>query len=51
MSYCFNRQKLLHKAKYKYHNCAGKQKAAEYYCKNKGVIKTKSNNKHKKLIE
>ena len=29
--YCFNKQELLQKAKDKYHNCAGKEKAAEYY--------------------
>ena len=30
MSYCwFNRQQLLQKAKDKYHNCSGKEKAVE----------------------
>ena len=50
-SYWCNRQELLQKAKYKYHNYAGKEKATEYYCKNKFVIKTKANNKYKNLIE
>ena len=27
--YWFNRQELLQKAKYRYHNCAGKEKAAK----------------------
>ena len=29
--YFFNRQELLQKAKYQYHNCVGKEKAAKYY--------------------
>ena len=36
--YLFNRQKLLRKAKDKYHNCEGKEKSAEYYLKNKDVF-------------
>ena len=47
--YWFNRQKLLQKAKDKYHNCGGKEKAAKYYTKNKDVIKEKANNKYKNL--
>ena len=43
--YCFNRQELLQKAKYKYHNCGGKEKAAECYLANKDIIKEKANNK------
>ena len=39
--YWFNRQELLQKAKEKYHNCGGKEKAAEYYLGNKNVIKKK----------
>ena len=31
--YWFNRQELLRKAKEKYHNCGGKDKAAECICK------------------
>ena len=32
----FNRQELLQKAKSRYHNCGGKEKAAEYYFKDWG---------------
>ena len=39
------------KAKYKYHNCGGTEKAAEYYIKNKDVIKKKASNKYKNLSE
>ena len=39
------------KAKYKYHNCGGTEKAAEYYIKNKDVIKKKASNKYKNLLE
>ena len=47
MSYCwFNRQELLQKANKKYHNCRDKEKAAEYYIKNKDA-----NNKYKNLSE
>ena len=49
--YWFNRQKLLIKAKNKYHNCGGKEKTAEYYLKNKDVIKEKTNDKYKNLSE
>ena len=37
--YFFNRQELLQKAKDKYHNCGGKEKAAKYYIANKEVLK------------
>ena len=44
MSYCqFNRQKILQKAKDKY----SKEKAAEYYLKNKEAIKENSKNRYK----
>ena len=43
--YWLNRQELLEKAKDKY----GKEKAAEYYTRNKDVIKEEANNKHKSL--
>ena len=49
--YWFLRQELLQKAKDKYHNSGGKEKAAKYYCKNKDVIKEKANNKYKNLSE
>ena len=49
--YWFNRQKLLQKAKDKYHNCGGKEKAVEYYLANKEAIKEKGNNKYKNLSQ
>ena len=40
MSYYFIiRQELLPKAKDRYHDCGGKEKAAEYYIENKEVLK------------
>ena len=46
MSYCwFNRQEVLQKTKERY----SKQRAAEYYLKNKEVIKEKSKNQYKNL--
>ena len=49
VNYWFNRQELLQKAKDKYHNSGGKERAAEYYLANKEVIKEKANNKYKNL--
>ena len=50
MSYdWFNRQELLQKTKDKYHNCGGKEKAAEYYLENRSVLKEKAKNKYKNL--
>ena len=43
----FNRQKVLEKAKKRY----SKEKAAEYYLKNKEVIKEKAWNRYKNLSE
>ena len=43
--YWFNRQQLLQKAKEKY----SKEKAAEYYEKNKEAIKEKSKERYKNL--
>ena len=40
----------MQKAKEKYHNYGGKEKAAEYYLQNKDVIKEKAN-KYKNLSE
>ena len=37
--YFFNRQELMQKAKDRYHNCGGKEKAADYYIANKEVLK------------
>ena len=39
--YQFNRQALLEKAKDKYYNAGGKEEAAKYYLKNRGLKKTK----------
>ena len=50
MSYYFlNRQELLQKAKDRYHNCAGKEKAAEYYIANKEALKENAINKYRNL--
>ena len=40
--YWYNIQELQQKAKGKYHNCEGKEKAAKYYQINKDVIKEES---------
>ena len=47
--YWFKRKELLKKAKEKYDNKGGKEKAAEYYQKNKVAIKEKARNKYKDL--
>ena len=39
--YWFNRKELFQKAKDKYDNYGGKEKAAEYYQANEDVIKEK----------
>ena len=44
--YWFNRQQILQKAKEKY----SKEKAAEYYEKNKEAIKEKSKERYKNLL-
>ena len=49
--YWYNRQELLQKAKEKYHNCGGKEKAADYYLQNKDTIKQRPNNRFKNLTE
>ena len=49
--YWFNRQELVQKANNRYHNCGGKEKAAEYYIANKDVIKEKARNKYRNLLE
>ena len=43
--YWFNRQELLLKAKDRYHNCVGREKAAEYYLENRRALKEKTKNK------
>ena len=45
--YCINRKELLKKARDKYHNKGGKEKAAEYYQKNKEIIKKREKDKYK----
>ena len=49
--YCFNKKELLEKAKEKYHNCGGKEKAPKYYQVHKDAIKEKEKNKYKNLPE
>ena len=49
--YWFNRQEVLEKAKDRYHNDVGKEKAAEYYIPDKVVIKQKAKNKYRKLSQ
>ena len=53
--YWFNRQALLQKAKGRYHNCCGKEKAAEYYAEyyleNKEVVQEKATNDYRDLSE
>ena len=44
--YWFNREELLKKAKTKYHNEGGQEKAAKYYEDNKEAIKEKARNKY-----
>ena len=45
--YQFNRQENLQKAKEKY----SKEKAAQYYLKNKEVVKEKARNRYRNLSE
>ena len=49
--YWFNREELLEKAKDKYHNGGGKEKACEYCIANKDVLKEKAKNKYRNLLE
>ena len=42
---------MLQKAEEKYHNCGGKEKAAEYYQTNKDVLKEKAINKYRNVSE
>ena len=46
--YWFNTEELLKKAKQKYSNKGGKEKAAKYDEDNKEAIKEKARNKYKK---
>ena len=43
----FIRQELLQKAKDRYHNGGGIEKAAKYYADNEEVLKEKANNKYR----
>ena len=49
--YWFNREELLKKAKEKYDNKEGKEKASKHYEDNKEAIKEKARNKYKNLTE
>ena len=52
MSYhWFNKKEILQKAKEKYNNCGGKEKAVQYYQTDKDVIKEKANERYKNLSE
>ena len=51
LSYWFDRQELLQKANDRYHNCGGREKAAEHYIANKDIIKEKSKNNDTILSE
>ena len=49
--YWFNRDELFKNARTKYHNKGGKEKADEYYPKNKEATKEKTRDKYKNLSE
>ena len=49
--YWFSKQELLQKAKEKYGNNGGKEKAAEYFQANKDVLKEKARKKYRNLTE
>ena len=49
--YWFNKQELLKKAKEKYHNNDGKEKAAKSYLDNKDTLKEKAKNVYRNLSE
>ena len=49
--YWLNRKELLKKAKTKYYNKDGKEKAAKYYEGNKDAIKEKARDKYKNLTQ
>ena len=49
--YWFNRVEVLQKAKEKYGNGSGKEKAAEYYKTNKDVLKEKARNRYRKMSQ
>ena len=47
--YQLNRDKLLEKAKDKFHNGDGKQEAAKYYKDNQEVLREKARNHYRNL--
>ena len=47
--YWFSRKELLEKAHKKYHKEGGKEKASNYYQRNKEAIKKKATEKYKNL--
>ena len=49
--YLLNRQEILQKAEDRYHNCFGKERAAENYIGNKDVLNESANNKYRNLSE
>ena len=49
--YWFNKQELLKKAKEKYRNNGGKEKAGKYYLDNKDVMKEKPQIVYRNLSE
>ena len=49
--YWFNREEILQKSEEQYHNCAGKENAAEYYIANKDVLKEKPVNRYRNLSD
>ena len=49
--YLLNRQELLPKAKDRYYNGGGKEKAAKYYLENKEDLQENSKNKYKNVSE
>ena len=49
--YWLNKNEILQKAKEKYDNCGGKEKAAQYYQANKDFLKEKARNKYKNMLQ
>ena len=47
--YWFNRQEFFQKEKDRYHNGGGIEEAAEYYLKNKEVLRENASNKYRSL--
>ena len=49
--YQLNKNRCLREAKDSYHNISSKDKTAEYYRNNQEVLKEKSRNKYRDLLE